>query len=107
MRIGDLDKIINIESSTKIADGIGGFTEIYRTQCSNIFAAIWPISVKEQIQAKKMSSEITHRIRIRYRRVLKSDWRIKFGDRYFAITGIINPNEANEILELLCKEVRI
>ena len=107
MRIGDLNKIIDIQSKTRVADGIGGFTETWATQCSGIYAAIWPVSAKEQIQSDQMSMIITHRIRIRYRSRIKSDWRIKYANRYFSIMSIINPNEANGNLELLCKEVRV
>jgi SPP1 family predicted phage head-tail adaptor len=106
MRSGSLDKIIDLQAPTKISDGIGGFTESYTTVYSNVWASIWPIRAKDQIQSDQMIGTITHRIRMRHKRVLKSSWRIKFGNRYFAIVAPpINPNEANIKLELLCKEV--
>ena len=107
MRIGDLSKIIDIQSKTKVADGIGGLTETYTTQCSGIYAAIWPVDAKEQMQSDQMSMAITHRIRIRYRGGIKPDWRVKYANRYFSIVSILNHNEANEKLELLCKEIRV
>lgn len=103
MNIGSLNKRIELQKVTKVSDGMGGFTNTYTTECT-IFASIWPVSAKEQIQAKQMSMTATHRIRIRYRRVMKPDWRIKCADRYFSIVSIINPNTENKMLELLCTE---
>ena len=104
--IGDRDKIIDVQMPTKASDGIGGYTESWTTRYSGEFVAIWPVSAKDIIQSDKMTGTITHRIRMTYKRILKSDWRIKFGNRYFAIVGPpININEANIDLELLCKEV--
>ncbi len=106
MRISDLDKRLELQKKTQVSDNMGGFTDTYTTECT-VWGSLWPISSKEQIQAGQMSAEVTHRVRIRYRRVVRADWRIKYGDRYFAITGpSINIKEANEMLELLCKESR-
>jgi SPP1 family predicted phage head-tail adaptor len=105
MNIGSLKKIIEIQAPTKTSDGMGGFANTYSTLFDE-FAAIWPVSAKEQMQAGQMTMAITHRIRMRYRRVFKPDWRIKYGNRYFSVGSIINPNEENKILELLCKETK-
>jgi len=101
--IGDLNKRITIQYPTRVSDGMGNFTETWNDS-DTIFAAIWPVSAKEQIQSMQNVMEITHRIRIRYRSVLRPDWRLKFGTRYFAILSVINQNERNEWLDLLCKE---
>jgi SPP1 family predicted phage head-tail adaptor len=103
MRIGDLNKRISIQYQTKVPDGLGGFTTIW-TEAAAIFGAIWPVSANEQIQAAQVTMTITHRVRIRYRSVLRPSWRIKFGTRYFNIVSIIDPNMAHKYLDLLCKE---
>jgi len=82
---------------------MGGFTDTW-TDAATIWAAIWPTSAKEIIAANATTMVVSHRIRIRYRSVLQAVWRIKFGNRYFAIVSIINQNEANEYLDLMCKE---
>ena len=104
MPIGDLNKLIDIIATTKVSDGMGGFTETDSTIASDVFAAVWPISATETIQSLQPGMVISHRIRIRYRSVLKASWRIKFGHRYFAIVSILNPNEKNEYLDLMVKE---
>jgi SPP1 family predicted phage head-tail adaptor len=103
MKIGDLRHRIELQKPKNTADNMGGFTVTWGTM-TTIYAAVWPVSAKELIQAKENKMTITHRIRIRYRDDIKSSWRIKFGVRYFDIESIINPDERNRTLELLCKE---
>lgn len=104
MQIGDLNKRISIEAPTKVSDGMGGFASGYVTIVSSVPAAIWPVSSAETIQANSATLIITTKIRIRYRSVMKSGWRIKYGNRYFSIVSIIDQNERHEYLDLLCKE---
>lgn len=104
MQIGELNKRVTLQYQTRVSDGMGGFTIVWN-DAATVFASIWPISASERIQSEKVAGEITHRIRIRHRRNIRTSWRIKFGERYFNISGPpINPNERNEYLELLCKE---
>jgi SPP1 family predicted phage head-tail adaptor len=100
---GIFNKIIILQYQTKVSDGLGGFVLSW-VDHATIFAAIWPTSAKEQLASMQVSMEITHRIRIRYRSVLKPAWRIKFGNRYFNIVSIINPNMGNKYLDILAKE---
>ena len=104
MQIGSLNKLISIIGTTRVSDGMGSFTLTDSTIASNVFAAIWPITGSEQIQSMQTDMVISHRIRIRYRGVFRPDWRIKFGNRYFNVVSITNPNERNEWLDVYCKE---
>jgi SPP1 family predicted phage head-tail adaptor len=103
MNIGDLNKRITLQYSTRVSDGAGGFTTTW-VDAATVWAAIWPTSANEIIAANATVMVVSHRIRIRYRAVLKASWRIKFGLRYFAIVSIINQNEANEFLDIMVKE---
>ena len=102
--IGDLNKRIDIIATTKVGDGMGGFSETDTTVASSIPAAIWPTSAKDMTAMNTTTMVISHRVRIRYRSVLRSSWRLKFGGRYFAIVSIIDPNEEHKFLDLMCKE---
>lgn len=99
----DLNKRITLQYQTKVADGMGGWIISYIDHAT-IWAAIWPVSANETIAANAVSMVVSHRIRIRYRSVLKADWRIRFGNRYYAIVSIINPNMANRYLDIMAKE---
>ena len=104
MGAGKLDKRIDIIATTKVGDGMGGYTESDTTVASSIAAAIWPVSGKEMIQNMQNVGIITHRIRLRYRSVLRSSWRVSWAGRYFAIVSIIDPNMEHRWLDLMCKE---
>ena len=99
----ELDKRIEIQATTKVSDGMGGFANTFIT-LATVWAAIWPTSANEITAANATSMVVSHRIRIRYRSVLKSSYRIKFGNRYFSIVGITCPNEGREWLDVMCKE---
>ena len=105
MRAGELNKIISIEQKGTTSDGMGGFTEAYTTVASSVYAAIWTVSAKERIQSAKETMDITHRIRIRYRTGITAGMRVKYKTSYYNIKSIINPNMANEMLEILAAEV--
>jgi len=101
--IGDLNKRIILQYETKVSDSMGGFTTVWN-DAATVFAAIWPTSAAELIQSMQTDMVISHRIRIRFRSVLRPSWRIKFGTRYFNIVSIINPNEKNEYLDIMARE---
>jgi SPP1 family predicted phage head-tail adaptor len=101
--IGELNRRITLQYQTKVSDSMGGFTTTWN-DAATVWAAIWPTSANEITAANATSMVVSHRIRIRYRSVLKSSWRVKFGLRYFNIVSILNPNESNEYLDLMCKE---
>ena len=99
----DLDKRITLQAKTRVPDGAAGFTETW-TDLGTIWAAIWPASANEMTQANSTTMVISHRIRIRYRSVLRPSWRVKFGAQYFSIVGITSPNEGREWIDILAKE---
>lgn len=101
--IGKLDKRLTLQYRTKVADGMGGFTDTWVT-AATVWAAIWPVSAGDVIQANSTAMVVSHRIRVRYRSVLKTSWRAKFGAKYYAIVSILNPNMENRYLDLMCKE---
>jgi len=104
MRAGQLRHTVKVQVQTDTSDGMGGFT----TAWSDLFttrAAIWPLSSREQLDAMKLESVVTNKIRIRYRSGITSKHRIKFGSRVFNIQGVpINWEERNIYLDLLVTE---
>ena len=104
MKVGDLNKRITVQTATRTADGLGGFTEVW-ANTFKAWAAIWPVSAVEQVRNQSISTEISHRIRMRYRSGVTTAQRIKFGSRYFNIAAVINPNEKDEMLDIIAKEL--
>ncbi len=83
---------------------MGGQVVTWASLATNIPAAIWPISASEAMEGMKQGLTISHRVRMRYRANMKASLRLKYGNRYFNIVSIINVQEANRTLDLLCKE---
>lgn len=94
---------IAIQKRTQSPDGLGGFSESWITFAST-WAKISPTSARERFFSEKLEHNITHKITIRYRSGISPDMRIQFGTRIFKINGIINPEERNIWLDLLCEE---
>ena len=105
MRIGELDKRIDIQAPTRVSDGMFGFTETFSAIATSIPAAIWPVSASETLKAGGMINTITHRIKMRYRANMRTSYRLVYGTRYFNTVSIINVGEKNRWIEMLCKEV--
>lgn len=105
MNIGVLNKKITIQSKTSTTDNLGGYNDVW-SDLVTVFAAIWPVSASDVVANNTTTMIISHRVRIRYRNGIMSNMRIKFGARYFAIVSIINVNEANKQLDLMCKEAQ-
>lgn len=104
MEIGKLDKRVVLQKPTVARDTMGG-GETTWADYSTVWAAITPVSAAETVKSGRQVGELTHKIRIRYNANVLTDWKLKFGDRYFAVIGPpINPAEKNEWLDLLCKE---
>ena len=72
---------------------------------ATVWAAIDPVSGREFYAAEQSQSEVTHKIRCRYRPGLTTAMRIKLGNRLFQIVSIINWEERGESLLLMCKEL--
>ena len=90
---------------------MGGFTDAWSTY-TDTWAGIWPVSAKEIVNDRKLELQISHRIRVRFNRSspnVTADMRVLYadpvkGDRLFNIISIVNPDERNEMYDLICLE---
>ena len=101
---GTMDKRVSIQSVTQTTDGQGGYTETWATDVT-VWAYIKPMKAYERMQAQKLETPLSHKVTIRYRSGVTTKHRLLFGSRVFHIKGIINPDEANQFLELTCIEI--
>lgn len=69
------------------------------------WANINPISGREYYQAETINSDLTHKIRLRYRKGITPDMRIVYNSRIFYISSVINEYEKSSILQLMCREL--
>jgi SPP1 family predicted phage head-tail adaptor len=97
---------ITIQKRTASVDTYGASTEVWSTVV-NTRAGIFPISATERFTADVITNELTHKIHIRYipNNPIIPSMRISYGTRLFYITSIINVEERNVELQLICAEI--
>lgn len=76
---------------------------------ATVWASVEPIRGREFFEAQQVNSEITTRIRIRYRREYAApevnEWRIEYDGRTYQIDGPpIDTNMNHRQLEFMCHE---
>jgi len=103
-RTGELNQRISLQYKTRVSDGASGFTDTWNT-AATVWAKISTLRSDEAIQAMATTGTAIHNITIRYRTDVRSNWRIKYGSRFFAIIGPpIDVNFKHEFLDIKCKE---
>ncbi len=78
-------------------------TSTWQNVCT-IWAAVEPLKGREFFQAMETQSELTTKVRIRYRTGITSDMRVLYGVRILYIQAVIDPEERHEELQLMCIE---
>ncbi|MCK2042562.1 phage head closure protein [Chromohalobacter sp. TMW 2.2308] len=78
-------------------------------QVATVWASVEPLRGREFFEAQQVNSEITTRIRCRYRRDLAgvevNEWRIEYRGRTYEIDGPpINSRMEDRQLEFMCHE---
>lgn len=99
-RIGAMRARIDLQAPTKIGDVT---TYVTVDKGASLPAQAWSISSVEGIVGSALSLTRVQKFKIRYRSVLKSSWRVRWGLRNFNITGI-DADEKNTFIFLTCKE---
>ncbi len=107
MRAGKLRHRVAIQESVSAPDVIGGQILTWQNKMGmdSVPAHIMPLNSKEQLDAMKLESVITNKIKIRYRTGITSKNRIVFGSRIFNIKGApINYDEKSRELIFMVTE---
>ncbi|MEG2289921.1 MAG: phage head closure protein [Clostridium sp.] len=104
MQAGELRDKLTFQELIGVQDSFGQTAETWTDICK-VWGNINPIAGREFFAAEKINSEITHKIRIRYRKDIKPSMRVVYKGRIFEITSLINEYERNTISLLMCKEL--
>lgn len=104
--IGDLRSRVTFQTSTRVADGQGGFTETWASLATNptVYAYLAAVSSRERLFSQQMQYQRSHVLVIRYRTDLNTSMRITYEGREFQIKGIRNPEERKAFLILDLEE---
>lgn len=104
MQAGELRNRITIQKQVSTQDSFGQQVETW-TDIATVWSNINPIAGREFFAAETVNSEITHKIRIRFRSDITPDMRVVYQSRMFFIQTVINEYEKNTVLQLMCKEL--
>ncbi len=99
IKAGDLNKRLTFQTNTPTANSIGEMVNVY-TDYVTVWGALHPFVGSRAYQEKQINVSATGQAVIRYRNDLNVTMRIKYGNRYFTILSMINPDEANDSLEI-------
>lgn len=103
---GRLRHKITIQAPNPSVDAGGGRADPWAspTKICDAQASIEPLRGYEQFRYMQLEDAVTHRIRMRYRSGILAKHRVVFGSRTFNIRSVINIQERNKVLELMCEE---
>lgn len=103
MRAGKLRKKVELQSYATSRDDFGAEIETWSTY-AKVWAGIEPLAGRELVYAQQVSETTKIRITIRYNSSVVAKHRVKFGLRLFDINAIIDTDEKNKEMILMCSE---
>lgn len=103
VRLGRLRHRLLLQSKTTTRTASGA-VEYTWTDRDTVWGAIEPLSGKEFLALAQTKNETTVRIVIRYKAGLDATWRAVRGDKAYSIISIINHDERNNMMTLMCSE---
>ena len=105
MRAGPLKKVVSVGKYTTTLDSYGQEVVTYTT-LQDIRASINPATGNEVYMNDRLINEVSHKIEIRYNATLNLNPKdvLVYNSRTFNIISVINWNEGNDRLIVLCKE---
>lgn len=101
--IGKMRYRVKVEMATNTRDAGGGLAQAFGS-VATIYANIKPKSANSTYRQGMLQEKVTHEITIRYMQNIDTNSKITFGTRSFAVNGIVNVDERDRFLTLLCEE---
>ena len=102
MNSGQLGQRVTLERLETGADQLGQPVTTW-TPLYTVWAAVEPLTGREYIAATAAMSELTTRIRLRYRPGITPADRVNHEGRVYGITSVIDYRSANRELVLMCR----
>jgi SPP1 family predicted phage head-tail adaptor len=106
MIAGQLRHKVRLETPAYTDDGQGGRTRAATpwTSLGYSWAAVEPLTSKDQFFAQHLQNRVSHRVTIRYRDDVTAECRVVFRSRTLTIRSLRNIDERDKEIELLCEE---
>lgn len=103
MNIGKLRHRITLLKQVNEVNDYGASVKTWRT-VATVWAEVRPLSGREYFSAQQVQSEVTTQIWLRYIDGIKPSMKVKFANREFEILSVLNTQERDVSLQLMCKE---
>ena len=104
MKAGDLDQRVTVERFTSTQDELGQPIESWAPLFS-CWAAVEPLVGREYLAAQAAVSEVTARIRMRFRPWMTAQDRVIHNGTTYGIESLIDVRSDHRELVLMCKAV--
>ncbi len=101
MRSGRLRNRLILQSKTETQSNTGSVTIGWSTQ-QTVWGGIEPLAGKEFLAIQQTQNEASVRIVMRYQSNIDETWRIVNGGRAYSIESIINENDRDRMLTVMC-----
>jgi len=105
MEPGKLRHRVNLQRRTTTQSATGQPTVAWTTYAAR-WASVRPLQGREFMLAKQVAADVTTEIKLRYLGGVTAEDRVLFGSRIYDINTVINTDERNVELVLMCKEAR-
>ncbi len=107
MDAGELRHKVQIQQPTYAAGPTGmSATPVSWSTVRTSMAAIYTAGGRETSMASQIVSQVSHVVKVRWSDVvLKANYRVLFGGRFFTVQYVENVLERNRVLLLYCLEV--
>jgi len=102
MQAGRLDQRVTVERYSTIYDDWGSPVAAW-TPLATVWAAVEPLTGREYFAADAAQSEVTARIRMRYRPGITSQDRVIHEGKTYGIESVIDVRSAGRELVLMCR----
>lgn len=103
MNIGKLRHRVTIQERTVEKDDVGQAIETWDT-FDTVWASVEPLRGREYFAAAQANAQVTHKVTIRYLDGVLPTMRVLFGSRVLTIDAILNTEERNREMVLMCEE---
>jgi SPP1 family predicted phage head-tail adaptor len=108
MRAGQLTRYIDIQQRSMTRDTFGQQVETW-TDIKYVWGYIEALSGSDRAAGQAYSTDVSHRITVRYDDIfddprVAATYRAVYNNRYFHIEAVMNVDESNRTIQLMCSE---
>jgi len=104
VRAGKLRHRVTIRESTETRGDTGQITLTW-SDLRTVWASVEPLRAQELLVAQQTEAQVTHRVRMRYWSDVTPQKQLVHDGRTFQIASVLNKDERNNELELICVEI--